>query len=116
MNDVKSPVAFNKDQVTKCIGDLDELIKALRQSLRPLKPWQRQLLQQCADIERRTQVLRMTLAMGRPFAEVHEAKDQLRRGLRLALQYVAGGRVDAGTRLAIGLACDLGDRIDDVLI
>lgn len=116
MNDTKAPVAFNKDQVTKYIGDLEELIKALRQSLRPLKPWQRQLQQQCADIERRTQVLRMTLAMGRPFAEVYEAKDHLRLGLRLALQSAAGGRVDAGTRLAIGLACDLGDRIDEVLV
>lgn len=116
MKDTKDPIEVDKDHVAKCIGDLDDLVKALRQSLRPLKPWQRQLLQQCADIERRTQVLRMTLAMGRPFAEVHEAKDDLRRGLRLALQYVAGGRVDAGTRLAIGLACDLGDRIHEVLV
>jgi len=95
---------------------LDALIQDVRTSLPPPKPWQRQLLQQFDDLERLIQVLRMTLAMKRPIGEVHEAKDQLRRALRVALQHVTTGRADIGTKLAVGLACDLGDRIGNVIV
>ena len=115
MENAQTAIHPELDQAAKAITDLDALVQAVLTSLRPSKPWQRQLLQQLADIDRRIQVLRMTIALNRAGDEVSDAKEQLRVALRVAQRYVAVGRADLGTKAAIGLACELGLRIDAAL-
>jgi hypothetical protein len=100
-------------QIAKAIGDLDELVKAVLAKLPPAKPWQRQVLQHLAEIDRRAQVLRMTVALGRVSSEVSEARDQLSAALRAARQYVVSGRANPATKAAIEWACELGRRIEN---
>lgn len=99
----------------KAIGDLDDLVRAVRTSIPSAKPWQRQLLAYLADVDQRTQVLRMTLVMKRGDDEVAEAAEKLRISLRIAQRYVSTGRADLGTRAAVLLAFELGTRIDAAL-
>lgn len=102
-------------QAAKAIHDLAELVEAVRTSLPPSKPWQRQLLAHLADVDRCMQVLRMTISMRRDVSEVAEATAQLRAALRVAQRYVAVGRADLATRAAVLLACELGSKIDSAL-
>lgn len=99
----------------KAIGDLDDLVRALLTSLPPAKPWQRQLRQQLSDVDRCTQILRLTISLNRAGSEVSDAAEQLRSALRVAQRYVAVGRADLGTKAAVGLACELGQRIGAAL-
>lgn len=100
------------ERAHKTVGDLDELVRDLRRAVVPTKTWQRQLLAQLTNVERRVQVLRMTIAMCRPPAEKSEATEQLQIALRVTQRHVEGGRADQITRAAILLACQLGSQID----
>lgn len=111
MEETKARSGAQVENTAKAIGDLDDLIKAVTTSLPRTKPWQRQLHQYLRDIERRLQVLRMTLAMQRAAEEVVEAAGQLCTALRVAQRYLAAGRADLGTKTAVGFACELGQRV-----
>lgn len=102
----------NPSKLAKAISDLDSLIHAILGSLRPSKPWQRQLLQQLREVDRLTLVLRMTISMQRPSVELSEASEQLSTSLRVAQRWVAAGRADQGTKMAVLLAWDLGQLVD----
>lgn len=95
----------------KLIADMAELVQAIFAVLPPSKPWQRRLLQQLAEADRLVQVLRLTVAMDRPPAEVVEAAGQLAAVLRAADRYVEVGRADLRTKAAVRLATDLARRI-----
>lgn len=111
MKDLRERTDREERHAAKAIGGLDDLIKAVLASLPLIKPWQRQLRQYLLNIDRRVQVLRMTLSMGRSIEEVNEAVDQLRGGLRVAQRYLAVGRADLTTKAALAFACELGQRI-----
>ncbi|MFT7773406.1 hypothetical protein [Roseateles sp.] len=98
-------------ETAKAIGDLDSIVRALLTVLPPSKPWQRQLLAYLAEADRKLQILRMTIALGKDRHEIEEAADQLQVTLRAANLYVGGGRVDMGTKTAVQLAFSLGHRI-----
>ncbi|MGQ3050260.1 MAG: hypothetical protein ACT6S0_00615 [Roseateles sp.] len=109
------PQMLREEQAAKTISDLDDLVQAVLKSLPSSKPWQRQLHAYLNDIDRLTQVLRMTVAMNRPAGEVGDAAQDLRTALRVAQRYVGTGRADFGTKAAVGIACELGVRIDATL-
>jgi len=98
-------------EIAKVIGDLDSITQALLTVLPPSKPWQRQLLLHLREADRKLQVLRMMIAMGRDPKETADAADQLQLTLRTANVYVGAGRVDMGTKTAVQLAFSLGHRI-----
>jgi hypothetical protein len=89
--------------------------RAVLDSLPASKPWQRQLRLYLADVDRLTQILRLTVSLNRASTEVSDATQKLRVALRIAQRYVSTGRADAGTKAAILLACELGLRIDSTL-
>jgi hypothetical protein len=115
METIKDTTALGVEHLAKAITDLDELVQAVLDSLPPSKPWQRQLLLYLAEIDRLTQVLRLTVSLERPSSEVSDAARELRVALRVAQRYVGAGRADSGTKAAILLACELGLRIDSAL-
>lgn len=115
METIKDEAALKAEKVAKAITDLDELVQAVLKSLPPSKPWQRQLLLHLAEIDRLTQVLRLTVSLSRATGEVSDAAQQLRVALRVAQRYVRAGRADSGTKAAILLACELGHRVDSAL-
>lgn len=115
METTKDEAALRAEQVAKAITDLDELVQAVLVALPPSKPWQRQLLVHLNEIDRLTQVLRMTVSMARAPSEVSEAVQQVRVALRVAQRYVGTGRADSGTKAAILLSCELGLRIESTL-
>lgn len=102
-------------KLAKVISDLDSLVQAILGSLRPSKTWQRQLLLQLRDVDRLTQVLRLTISMKRPSAELTDASEQLCTALRVAQRWVAAGRADQGTKMAVLLAWDLGQLVDSAI-
>jgi hypothetical protein len=104
------------ERARKTVDDLGDLVCDLRRAVLPNKTWQRQLLAQLTNVDRRVQVLRMTIAMGRPPAEKAEATEQLQIALRVTQRHVEGGRADQITRAAILLACQLGSQIDAALL
>ena len=112
METMKDTAELKVAQIAKAITDLDELVQAVLDSLPPSKPWQRQLLLYLAEIDRLTQVLRLTVSLNRASSEVGDAARQLRVALRVAQRYVGTGRADYGTKAAIGIACELGLRIE----
>lgn len=105
----------NPPKLAKAIADLDSLIQAILGSLRPSKPWQRQLLQQLRDVDRLTQVLRLTISMQRASEELIDASEKLSTALRVAQRWVAAGRADQGTKMAVLLAWDLGQLVDSAI-
>lgn len=105
----------SSSKLAKAIADLDSLIQAILGSLRPSKPWQRQLLQQLREVDRLTLVLRMTISMQRPPGEQSEASERLSTALRVAQRWVAAGRADQGTKMAVLLAWDLGQLVGDAI-
>ncbi|KQV49525.1 hypothetical protein ASC95_18220 [Pelomonas sp. Root1217] len=115
METIKDEAALKAEKVAKAITDLTELVQAVLDSLPSSKPWQRQLLLYLAEIDRLTQILRLTVSLNRASTEVSEATQQLRLALRVAQRYVGTGRADSGTKAAILLASELGLRIDSAL-
>jgi hypothetical protein len=115
METIKGEAALKAEKVAKAITDLAELVQAVLDSLPASKPWQRQLRLYLADVDRLTQILRLTVSLNRASTEVSDATQKLRVALRIAQRYVSTGRADAGTKAAILLACELGLRIDSTL-
>lgn len=103
------------DSVEKAIRDFDDLVQAMRKSLVPGKTWQRQLITDLSQLDRLTQVLRMTRSMGRQSEKVAAAADLLLSALRGAHQRVATGRADQVTRAAMMLASERGKKIGAAL-
>lgn len=101
-----------REAAAKAIGDLHAIVEAVLKSLPPSKPWQRQLLQHLHEIDRTIQVLRMTMALDRVPSEVTAAKEQLLVAVRVAHRHVATGRADVGTKAAVRLAFEFGQRVD----
>jgi hypothetical protein len=101
-----------REAAAKATGDLHAIVEAVLKSLPPSKPWQRQLLQHLHEIDRTIKVLRMTIALERVPSEVTDAKEQVLLTLRVANRYVAMGRADFGTKAAVRLAYEIGQRID----
>lgn len=95
----------------KELADLDDLVQAMRGSLPRVKPWQRKLHEHLSDIDGRIQILRLVSALGRDQAEIRPAISDIQGALRAANAYVAGGRADLGTRMAIRLAVELMKKI-----
>ena len=79
------------------------------------QPWQRQLAGHLGDVEHQLQVLRLTIAMDRPGAELAVASEQLLRECRLSSAVLAGTRADPTTRKAVMLVGDLAEQVRKVL-
>ncbi|MDR7334509.1 hypothetical protein [Roseateles asaccharophilus] len=99
----------------KVLKDLAELLQAVRKSLPSAKPWQRQLRAYLSESDRWAQVLHMAVALERDPVQVAEAAAMLRMQLRAANNYVAMGRADMGTKAAVLLAFELGNKAADLL-
>lgn len=112
MQDGQEQEEARREAAAKAIGDLHAIVEAVLKSLPPSKPWQRQLVQHLHEIDRTIQVLRMTIALERVPSEVTAAKEQVLVALRVANRYVAMGRADVGTKAAVRLAYEIGQRID----
>lgn len=115
MDEASKAASPQLDSVEKAIRDFDDLVQAMRKSLVPGKTWQRQLITDLSQIDRLTQVLRMTRSLGRDSGEVTAATDRLLSALRAAQQRVATGRADQVTRAAMMLASELGTKIGAAL-
>ncbi|MFH7043933.1 hypothetical protein ABT392_16670 [Paucibacter sp. JuS9] len=97
--------------VAKSIGDLDELVTLIGRGLSRAKPWQRQLGNQLAEIDRLLQILRMTVAMERADAEILGAADVLCAQCRKAGTLIVGSRSDLTTKAAVRLIADLANKV-----
>jgi hypothetical protein len=107
---IVEPIHANQGRlegIAKLIIDLEELLKLLLKSLPRIKPWQRQLADHLAEIDRRVQVLRMSILMDREDAEILQDADALRASCRAATHALAGSRASTTTRAALKLAADL---------
>lgn len=97
--------------LAKHIQDLQQPVELLQKGLPRAKPWQRQLAGHLGDVEHQLQVLRLTIAMDRPDAELVQASEHLAGTCRLSSGVLAGTRVDSTTRAAVKLVGDLAERI-----
>ncbi len=93
--------------VAKGIGDLDDLVRLLAKGLSRSKPWQRHLAAQLTEADRLMQVLRLTIALDRPQAEIVEAGVDLQLVCQRARRSLVGTRADQTTVAAIQLGADL---------
>ncbi|MFT7773874.1 hypothetical protein [Roseateles sp.] len=91
---------------------MDAIVNALLTSVPQSKPWQRQLRIHLTQLDREVQILRMTVSMARAVDEVTQAAAAACRTLRAANIYVGAGRADMGTKAAVRLAFELGEKID----
>ena len=101
--------------VAKAIGDLDSLNRALLESLPASKPWQRQLRASLVEADRRSEVLRLVIAIDKSETEVTDACSELLAAMRAANAQLANGRADVSTKAAVLLALSLTLRIVDCL-
>lgn len=115
MDNTTPTVDATAADTAKAFVDLEGLVTALLSSLPRAKPWQRQLRDHLQEVERHLQILRMTIAMDRPHQEVADSTSELRKALRVAQHYLAAGRADAGTKAAVGIACELGQKLVTLL-
>jgi len=93
--------------VAKAIGDLDELVRLFANGLSRSKPWQVHLAVHIAEADRLMQVLRLTVALDRPKAEIVEAATDLQMACRRARLSLAGTRADRTAVAALQLATEL---------
>lgn len=91
----------------KVLTDLDDLVRLLQVGLVYTKPWQRKLVDQLREIDSLLQVLRMTVLMERPGAEVLGAAEALWNACCRANLAVAGSRADQTTKSAVRLIAGL---------
>lgn len=97
--------------IAKHIRDLDDLILALRRGTPRMQTWQRLLVEHLDDIDRLVQILRMTVAMARPDAELRDAAFSLHGSCRKVTSAMAGTRADATSTMALKLALSLANEI-----
>lgn len=76
-----------------------------------LAPWQRQLASRLGDVDRMVQVLRLTIAMARPDAQIVAAAQDVAGACRRAAASLAGSRADFPSLQAVALVSDLGEKL-----
>jgi hypothetical protein len=103
------------ETAVKAIGDLDSLNRALLDSLPATKPWQRQLRANLVEADRRSEILRLVIAIDRSEMEVVSAGGELLAAMRAANAQLANGRADVNTKVAVLLGLNLAQRIIDGL-
>ena len=94
-------------RVAAAIQDFDELVTKLVVAARGPLPWQRQLAAHLDGLAGLVQILRMSVVLERPDAEVRETAQALTEHTRQASLAVAGSRADLHTRVALRLALNL---------
>ncbi|MBL8277768.1 MAG: hypothetical protein JNL93_13790 [Pelomonas sp.] len=94
-------------RVAAAIQDFGELVNALSAGVSGPLPWQRQLVAHLDGMAGVIQILRMSVVLARPDAEVREAAQVLLEHTRQASLAVAGSRADATVRVALRLALSL---------
>jgi hypothetical protein len=94
-------------RVAAAIPDFDELVTKLGIGARGPLPWQRQLVAHLDGLASLVQILRMSVVLERPEAEVCETAMALAEHTRQASLAVAGSRADLHTRVALRLALNL---------
>lgn len=95
----------------KALSDLQDLVEALAKALPRGKPWQRQLHVHLCEVDRLMQILRVLNSLGRDAREVGVAIGEVQHELRAANAYVAAGRTDMGTSMAVQVAAYLGKQL-----
>ena len=110
-NFAADPNERSQADIAKAMLDLDDLLRLLNQGLSRTKPWQRQLGDQLAKIDKQVLVLRLTIAMGREDGEVLSAAEALRATCRGTAKAISATRADVTTRLALKLLVDLAERV-----
>ncbi len=101
--------------IVKAITDLDDLVRLTLGGLSRAKPWQRQLAAALADVDRRAQVLRMTIVMERSDDELLAASDDLITSCRRAASALGGSRADRLTLTSLRLVTELAEKIRALL-
>lgn len=94
-------------RVAAAIQDFDELVTKLVIGARGPLPWQRQLAAHLDGLAGLVQILRLSVVLERPDAEVRETAQALAEHTRQASLAVAGSRADLHTRVALRLALNL---------
>lgn len=94
-------------RVAAAIQDFSELVDALAVGVSGPLPWQRQLVAHLDGMAGVMQILRMSVVLEHPDAEVREAALVLVEHTRQASLAVAGSRADATVRIALRLALSL---------
>lgn len=110
-----TPTAVDLQSAIKVIVDLDDLVRLVLDRLPRIKTWQRHLASHLATAQREIQVLRMTIALGRPANELIEAALALRSTVRAIDAGLRATRADAGTRQALRLITRMGESIAQML-
>jgi len=105
-------LAVQAGHLSKAIADLDDLVQAMLSSVPQSKPWQRQLRAYLSQVDREVQVFRMTMSLNRGEGELKSARDSLQCSLRAMNGYVTVGRADMGTKAAVRLALELGQKLE----
>jgi hypothetical protein len=94
-------------RVAAAIQDFDELVTKLGIGARGPLPWQRQLAAHLDGLAGLVQILRMSVVLERPEAEVRDTARALAEHTRQASLAIAGSRADLSTRIALRLALNL---------
>lgn len=94
-------------RVAAAIQDFDELVTKLGIGARGPLPWQRQLAAHLDGLAGLVQILRMSVMLERPDAEVRDTARALAEHTRQASLAIVGSRSDLTTRVALRLALNL---------
>ncbi|WP_156422156.1 hypothetical protein [Paucibacter sp. KCTC 42545] len=97
--------------LAKQIGDLDDLVQAVRRGTPGTQTWQRLLSEHLDEINGMMQILRMTVVMARPDSEVRDAALALHGSCRRTSVAMSGTRIDTTCRMAVQLALGLSQEI-----
>ncbi len=101
--------------IAKAMGDMDDLVRLLGKGLSRAKPWQRQLVSQLSELDRRLQVLRMTIVIERTDSDILDAAEDLCVTCRKTSAAIVGSRCDLDTKAAVRLVTDLAAGVRDEL-
>lgn len=107
----QSPADPKLEAVAKTINDLDDLTLLMIKGLTRAKPWQRQLAVRLGEVERVLQVLRLTIVMEKPDAEIAVAAVAVAGACRRMAASLVGSRADSAALQAIALISDLGEKL-----
>lgn len=107
--------AAHLEAIAKGTNDVDSLIQGLLAKVPPAKPWQRQLLLQLAEADRRLEILRLTISLERGAQEILAAAEQVRLILQAAHMQIVGGRADAQTKAAVQVAARMAGLVSMLL-
>lgn len=106
--------------IAKAIGDLADLVRLLKKGLSRAKPWQRQLARRLEEADRLLDLLRVTIALKHPDAEILAVADSLCVECSAISLAITGSRADQTTKAAVPLIARLAatalDSLHDVLL